>query len=702
MSYRRFALILGCCLLFALPANAQTSFPMLGGTLPLGVERGKTTQITLFGAGNGGANLNGAYKVLVEGKGVVAEVVPPEKGFPKPDPKTPWTLPYVDQVAIKVTVEPNAELGIRQFRIATQRAGVSSLGQIIITDEPQVNEAEPNDTLQKAQAISVPMGVNGRIQQGEDVDFFKFKVEAGQELTFAVQCARLEDLVHDLQTHADPLITLYDANGREIARNDDYYKADPLLSHKFEKAGEYVIQIRDVGYQGNPYWFYHLEVTNRPYVTNTVPSAVRSGQTQEVEIGGYHLGGTNKVKVEVPANQPNGIWHTQFKLPNGTTNVVALVVSDLPQTTVAPPPAGNRAVTAALPAPKTLSLPSGVSSWLTQDGQIDRYAFRAKKGESLGFEVTARRLDSIMDSEIKIRDKNGNVYAANDDHFGKDSYLAWSVPNDGDYTVEVRDLTGKSGPTYFYNLSVKRLEQDFSLKMDTDRAMLAPGNRTSWYVILERKHGFSGEVKIEVKGLPAGVSVTPLTIPSNMTVGTLIFTVAPDAKIDASAVEVIGTATATGLEGKPVTRIHTAVPSTEIYMPGGGRGLLSANFPAFGISETNDLEVTTNLKELTLKPGETKKIEVTIKRRPDYTKAVTLDARVQHLGGIFVDPLPPGVTLEDATIPDNQTKGTVTLRVAPNAQQIKGMTLSIFANASINFVMKVWYSAEPIALTIQP
>ena len=136
-------------------------------------------------------------------------------------------------------------------------------------------------------------------------------------------------------------------------------------------------------------------------------------------------------------------------------------------------------------------------------------------------------------------------------------------------------------------------------------------------------------------------------------------------------------------------------------MPGGGRGLLATRTQGVAISDTNDLEVTADVRELTLKPGETRKINITIKRRPDYTKAVTLDARVQHLGGIFVDPLPPGVTVDDATIPENQTKGVVTIHVAPNAQLVKDVTLSLFANASINFVMKVWYSAEPIKLTIQ-
>ena len=67
--------------------------------------------------------------------------------------------------------------------------------------------------------------------------------------------------------------------------------------------------------------------------------------------------------------------------------------------------------------------------------------------------MTARRLDSEMDSELKLRDAKGNVLAANDDAFGKNSRLDWTCPEDGEYTLDIRDLTGRAGPTYFYNLS---------------------------------------------------------------------------------------------------------------------------------------------------------------------------------------------------------------------------------------------------------
>jgi hypothetical protein len=152
--------------------------------------------------------------------------------------------------------------------------------------------------------------------------------------------------------------------------------------------------------------------------------------------------------------------------------------------------------------------------------------------------------------------------------------------------------------------------------------------------------------------------------------------------------------------------MHTAQPQTEIYMPGGGRGLLGVDTEAVGVTEPNDLQVTADTQAVTLKQGGSVKINVTIKRRADYKKPVTLDVLIQHLGGVFVNPLPPGVSIDDGAsktlLNENETSGYITLKAAPDAMLIKDWPLAVLGNASINFVMKVWYAAAPIALTVAP
>ena len=50
---------------------------------------------------------------------------------------------------------------------------------------------------------------------------------------------------------------------------------------------------------------------------------------------------------------------------------------------------------------------------------------------------------------------------------------------------------------------------------------------------------------------------------------------------------------------------------------------------------------------LTLKPGDEARLDVTIHRRADYNKDVTIDVLLTHLGGVHGNPLPPGVTVLD-------------------------------------------------------
>ena len=82
--------------------------------------------------------------------------------------------------------------------------------------------------------------MSGKIEALEDVDCFKFKARAGQTITFEVYCARIEDKIHDLQKHLDPLLTLYDAQGRELAAeatkhlNADLFTQPGLPDHQLQ------------------------------------------------------------------------------------------------------------------------------------------------------------------------------------------------------------------------------------------------------------------------------------------------------------------------------------------------------------------------------------------------------------------------------------------------------------------------------------
>jgi hypothetical protein len=264
----------------------------------------------------------------------------------------------------------------------------------------------------------------------------------------------------------------------------------------------------------------------------------------------------------------------------------------------------------------------------------------------------------------------------------------------------VRDLNSKGGDTAIYHIEAELARPDFTLRCDPDKAMIGPGSSTAWYVQVTRLHGFTGPVRIEVKGLPKDVTASPLTIGPTMTQGVVVLTAGPNATVEAANVQVVGT----GTDGRE-TLVRTATARQEIYLPGGGRGLFDVSLHTVAVTEPSDiLKVDLSTTKVSLKPGQEVRIDVTIQRRKDYDKSVSLDVMLAHLNSVYGNPLPPGVTVvtgKSKTLLGTTSKGHIVLKAAPNAAPIEDVPISMLAHVSINFVVKVSYSSPPILVSVR-
>jgi len=440
--------------------QAQTAYPMLMSLRPVAVQVGTTAEMEVKSR----YTMFGAYQVLVSGDGVTGEIVPSE-----PKQEDVAKKPTVEKLPIKITVATDAVPGVRDVRIATPQ-GVSTVGQLVVVRDPVVVETGNNDTPAGAQQIALPAAVCGSIDKNEDVDFYRFHAEAGTALAFQVRCARLEDRIHDLQTHADPILTLRTAAGATIAAcdNDSYY-ADPVLAHHFDQAGDYLVEIRDVRYQGNQYWEYCIEINSRPVIECVHPLAANPGQEESFQPLGHLLADGARLAWAAPSSALPGLASFQLPLGDELTNPVPLIIADVPLTRETD--AANDSPDAAQP----IAVPSGVSGRIDREGDVDYFAFEAKKGEALSLEIVARRARSALDSHLRILDAKGKQIALNDDlRLGKrttsDSWLEnWTAPADGKYVVEVRDVHLRGGPLFPYFLKVTRSQPYFELYLDADK-----------------------------------------------------------------------------------------------------------------------------------------------------------------------------------------------------------------------------------------
>lgn len=691
---RRLLVVVGL-LAFAAAARANRFYPMVMAVRPVAIQAGATSEVEFESR----YSMHGAYQVHVTGTGVTGTVDPPApvKGTPPP----------VTRLKVRFKTAADALPGIRDVRLVTPQ-GSSTLGQLVVVRDPIVVEAANNNTLKTAQSISLAAAVCGVLEAAEDVDFFKFSVTAGQALTFHVICHRLADRIHDLQAVPDPILFVRDAGGNVIASNDNHFAADPLLHVRFDRAGTYYLEVRDVRYAGESHWTYCIEINDRPFVTAVAPLHVRPGATTRLKLDGYNLP-AKETDLTIPADAPRGVQ--RFVLPvgkGGTSNPISLVVSDLPA--VAEAAGDNNSAAKAQPIP----VPCAVSGAMDADGDVDHYVFDAKKGDKYSFDVLAQRAGTRLDSFLRVVGLKGERYVENDDHQERTSGYSsfnlvadsriegWTAPADGKYVLQIRDVHQRGGPGFGYFLQVTRSQPTFVMDLDTDKTNLAPGTGGVIHVRLTRKDGFDGEVTLSVDGLPAGVQATCGRISAGRTDGCIVLQAAPDARRGNANVRVFGTAT---VAGSPTPLKAQARPLQEFYSPGGGRNHFPVAMHTVAVGDPLDLlAVQISPTEITLKPGESKKVEVTVKRQPDYKGNLTLDVIYQHLDFPYNNPLPAGVTVDGAAsqtlLTGEQVKGWITLKAAPDAKPLERQLVGVMVHESVNFAIKFTFAGAPLWVTV--
>jgi hypothetical protein len=672
--------------------RGQTSYPMLMSLSPVAAQIGQTTEHTLKSR----YSMFGAFDVLVSGEGVTGEVVVPES--------KPGEQPNLQEVTVRFTVEATAEPGVRDFRLATPQ-GASTVGQLVVVRQPIVKEARDNDTRDKAQLIALPAALCGKIERNEDVDYYRFHAAAGQLLSFHVRSMRLQDRIHDLQSHVDPIVAIRNEQGTTLAANDNYFYGDPFVHHQFAQEGDYFLEIRDVRYQGNQYWEYCVEITDQPFVTNVFPLAVSRGQAAQLQFVGFSLPPQPAAILRIDEERPGGPGVCSFPMGSGASNPAPLVVSDLP--VFVETNADNNSAAAA----REVALPAMISGRIEAEADVDCFAFAALKGESFSFEVLARRQQSALDSNLRILDEKGSQLAVNDDlRAGKrssaDSWIeSWTAPADGRYVVEIRDLHGRGGPQFVYAVQATRAAPGFRLWLDTDKTQLTPGTNGVAFVRAERKNGFTGEIQLQVAGVPHGVTASCGRILPSGQDGSIVFQADHDAPRIAANLTIRGIGFHELAGGETQLLEAVATPYQEIYQPGGGRGHWPVDMHTLCVGDRADIwSVQLSDYEVTLKPGESKQIEVLIDRAPGFDKNVTLDVTYNHLEQIHADSLPRGVKLDrgksQTLLTGANSKGIITLTAAKDATPAVRQQGVVLANVSINFVMKATYCSPPLQITV--
>ncbi len=683
---------------------SKIGFRQLVAFKPAAVQQGDKRKIQLHTS----YTLDGTHSVFFDQPGIKMIFTEPK---PKAAPRrgrgsvgTPF--------AFDIEVPKDQPTRIYECRVATDQA-VSSVTHLLVTPYPVIEEVEKkdNNSYDTAQEVTVPSTVCGLVERSEDLDCYKFKGKKGQEITIQVYAQRVTEAIHTMQTSnvylMDSILTLYGPQKQIVAQNDNYYKSDSLITYKLPADGEYVFEIRDARYVGTPKYAYCIEVSETPFVNYTFPLAVQKGKSTEVALHGFALKGHEKATFSASDAKETGWAQRTFTTPAGTTNAVWTLISEHPQVVA---PNTNTSMKTALP----LTLPVGVSGQLTEPEQTHYYSFKAKKNQYFSFDLMANRIDLPLDCVMEVLDSkskpqrvyvNGGANTEADDGLStKDVKFYFKAPADGEYFLTVRDLHDRGGERFAYHLTAEPSGPEFEVHGEYYYAQIAPGTNMMWFARVKRLNGFDGPIEMNIEGLPEGVTLEPVTLPSGVNDCGLILKASKDAPINASLVKVSGKAKVPGPDGKEQEIVRYGRITCEIQSRGGGQARWPINTSIVGVTKPLDLlEVKATPSEITLKPGESAEIKVKIKRSAVYKDPVTLATSFMYFRSKFGEQLPPGVTLSKKSktrLAGDTLEGTLIIEASSKAKPIKRFPFAAMARVGITFSITTNYASNVIYLTI--
>ena len=592
-------------LLLAVPAAFAQNVPHVAYVLPAGGRQGTTVQVQL-----GGQFLPNVSAAYVSGRGVevtVGEFARPMTGMQATTlrdrmqelQKQPASDAVQNEMVdiraklllfnhnrlispvlaetrtLHIAISPDAEPGRRELRVSSPQ-GLSNPIVFCVGQFPEVQEKETTEIVRPAanqpvnqvritqpptnMAIALPVIVNGRIKprigtlqqqarQGQpftpgEADRYRFQAHAGQNLVIAADARELIPYMADaVPGWFQAVLTLYDATGKEAAYDDDYqFHPDPVIHYVVPRDGEYTVEIRDAIYRGREDFVYRLAIGELPFVAGVFPLGGRAGVKTSVELAGWNLP-AKRVAMDLRSKGP-GMYTAAGERPF-QADTLPEVLEKEPNDTAAHA--------------QRVKLPIIVNGRVGRPDDQDVFRFEGRAGEAIVAEVLARRLDSPLDSVLKLTDAAGRQLAFNDDEEDQsaglethhaDSRIMITLPVNGPYYLYLNDAQHRGGPEYAYRLRISAPRPDFDLRVTPSAINTAGGMTVPVTVHAIRRDGFSGEIRLALKNAPKGMTLSGAVLPAGRDQVRLTLSVPPQPQLQREplSLQVEGRATIRGAE----------------------------------------------------------------------------------------------------------------------------------------------------------
>jgi hypothetical protein len=469
---RRAVALAGIVLLVANPARAAG--PEVRAIFPAGGQRGATVDITASG------------------------------NFPK-WPVQGWAdrpgvalAATADQGKLQVTVAADAPPGLYWLRLH-DAYGVSAPQPFVVGLQNETVEQESNNTPAKAQAVGTPVIVNGRLGVGNDADLFAVTLTKGQTLIAALEANET------LGSPVDSVLQIVSPRGNVLAYNHDHRGLDPQIVFTAPADGSYLVRVfgfpsapnSTIGFAGGEKYIYRLTLTSGAFVDYPWPLAITAGRETNVELIGWNI--------------PDALRSISIKADAPRTDIIDARLANLVALPVEPHNTLVEVEPNELATPQAIELPCTLSGRIDKPLDVDAFAFEAKKGAPLVFQLASRSLGYPLDGVLEISDLAGKPLARVDDlGNARDPLLEFAPPADGRYRLAISDLTRQGSSRHVYRLSATGAPVDFEVATDANSYVLAVGKPTEITLSITRKGGFDAPISLSATGLPDFVTAAPV------------------------------------------------------------------------------------------------------------------------------------------------------------------------------------------------
>ncbi|MBM80555.1 MAG: hypothetical protein CMJ78_08175 [Planctomycetaceae bacterium] len=489
-----------------------------------------------------------------------------------------------------VTIDANVKPGIYEVR-ATGMFGTTNPRAFVVGRRKEAREAEPNNNSTQATAIELDSVVNGQVNGGADLDFFKFTAKKGQRVV--VTCAG-----GTIDSRIRPTIEVYNSKRRRLAFDQHQVFRDPSAAVVIPEDGDYFVKVFDYVFGGSVDHFYRLTVHTGPHISYVIPAAGQPNTTGKFTLYGHNLpngkpagvklGGIElqKAEVQIPVPAVSGLdssiyahsrqstidgFAYRLDTPKGESNAVLIGFSNGPITIEQEP--NNEAAQS-----QKMQVPGEYAGQFQQRGDIDYVSFDAKKGDVYWLEVVAQRQGVLADpyliveqvvkdaegkettpKRLTAQDDNGNNPLAN--HFDLDTddpVYKFTAPADGTFRAVIRDryFEARGRVDLTYRLIVRNEAPDFRVIVVAQAPLQGTNNNTAgtWPVGLRkgdqfavrvavlRQDGFNEPVEVSAQGLPKGVTCKPIMIDPKQPSAILVLEAAEDAPVGMTLAKFVGRA----------------------------------------------------------------------------------------------------------------------------------------------------------------